>query len=164
MKIAFLDRDGVINKDFGYVYKIKDFEFTDGCIDALKRLNDLGYQFIIVTNQSGIGRGYYSQQDYEDLTTWYLEQLQQENINILDVFYCPHSPEDNCDCRKPKPGLFFQAKEKFPAINFSESLMFGDKDSDIEAAKAAGVSQFFLVKAPETFNSVVKNYLKIENL
>jgi D-glycero-D-manno-heptose 1,7-bisphosphate phosphatase len=164
MKVAFLDRDGVINIDAGYTHKIEEFEFTTGCVGALQTLQALGYELIIVTNQSGIGRGYYSQQDYEKLTEWYLEALSQQGIKILDVFYCPHTPETDCDCRKPKPGLFLQAKEKFPSISINDSIMFGDKVSDLQAAESAGIETGFLIEPPETLNSVVsQQFLKDKN-
>lgn len=144
MKAAFLDRDGVINKDDGYTHRIDQFEFLPGVIEALKKLQSQGFLLIIVTNQSGIGRGYYSDQDYQLLTQWYLEQLSQQSIKITEVFYCPHTPEDNCECRKPRPGLFNQAIEKYN-INVDDSLMVGDKVSDIQAAQSAGINSCYLV-------------------
>lgn len=144
MKVAFLDRDGVINKDAGYTYKIDEFEFIDGCIDALKIFQENDYKIIIVTNQSGIGRGYYSEAAYHKLTRWYCEQLLAQGIIITDVFHCPHSPEDVCACRKPKEGLFLQAAQKY-SIDFSSSLMVGDKLSDLQAGQAAGISRLILI-------------------
>lgn len=145
MKAAFLDRDGVINKDSGYLYKISDFEFVDGCIDGLRLLQSAGYAPIIVTNQSGIGRGYYTEEDYRILTRWYLGQLKRRGVNITAVFHCPHKPGDGCSCRKPAPGLFYQALKQFPAIRPQASLMVGDKVADLDAAAAAGVDDLFLV-------------------
>jgi D-glycero-D-manno-heptose 1,7-bisphosphate phosphatase len=144
MNVAFLDRDGVINKDAGYTYKIDDFEFIDGCIDALKTIQEKNYKIIIVTNQSGIGRGYYSEVAYRKLTRWYREQLLDQGITIADVFHCPHSPEELCACRKPKEGLFLQAAQKY-SINLSNSFMVGDKVSDLQAAHAAGISRLVLI-------------------
>ena len=144
MNVAFLDRDGVINKDAGYTYKIDDFEFIDGCIDALKTIQEKNYKIIIVTNQSGIGRGYYSEAAYQKLTRWYRKQLFDQGITITDVFHCPHSPEELCACRKPKEGLFLQAAQKY-TIDFSSSFMVGDKISDLQAGQAAGVSRLILI-------------------
>lgn len=144
MKVAFLDRDGVINKDAGYTYKVDDFEFIGGCVDALKIIQEKNYKIIIVTNQSGIGRGYYSEAAYRKLTRWYCEQLLDQGITITDVFHCPHSPEEICDCRKPKEGLFLQAAKKY-SIDFSNSFMVGDKISDLQAAQAAGISRLVLI-------------------
>lgn len=139
MKVAFLDRDGVVNKDTGYVYKVEDFTFVDGCIDALKTFQEKEYKIIIVTNQSGIGRGYYTEADHQKLTHWYCRQLLDQGVTVTDVFHCPHMPDDHCGCRKPKNGLFLQAAEKY-AIDFSNSFMAGDKLSDLKAGHAAGLS------------------------
>lgn len=144
MKVAFLDRDGVINNDLGYVYKTDDFSFTDGCIEALKILQEKGFALIIVTNQSGIGRGYYTEQDYQHLTGWYLDALSKAGVTITHVYHCPHAPEDGCACRKPNPGLFLQASQDYD-IDFSSSLMIGDKFSDMEAAKTAGIQRRYLL-------------------
>jgi D-glycero-D-manno-heptose 1,7-bisphosphate phosphatase len=147
MKVAFLDRDGVINKDTDYLYKIDDFEFTHNCVTGLKQLTHNGYKLIVVTNQSGIGRGYYTEQDYQTLTEWYLEELLKQDVSIQAVYHCPHSPEDNCDCRKPKAGLFFQALKQYPEIDVSQSLMIGDKLSDLQAANRADVQRLILVES-----------------
>ena len=146
MKVAFLDRDGVINKDTGYLYKISDFEFTRGCIAGLKRLINKGYLLIVVTNQSGIGRGYYSEQSYQTLTAWYLNELLEQGISIQAVYHCPHSPESECDCRKPKAGLFLQALKQYPDIDFSQSLMSGDKLSELKAAYSRGIQKLIMVE------------------
>ena len=144
MKVAFLDRDGIINKDAGYTYKINDFELIDGCIDALKIFQENDYKIIIVTNQSGIGRGYYSEADYQKLTRWYRRQLLDQGITITDIFHCPHAPASLCYCRKPREGLFLQAAQKY-AVDFSNSLMVGDKISDLQAGHAAGVARLILI-------------------
>lgn len=144
MKVAFLDRDGVINVDHGYTHRIDDFEFTEGCIDALHLLQKHGFALIIVTNQSGIGRGYYTEQDYQRLTRWYTHYLAEKNITVTDVFHCPHAPEENCDCRKPKAGLFLQACGRYD-VDLSSSLMIGDKVSDVAAAEMAGIGYRYLV-------------------
>ncbi len=109
MKVAFLDRDGIINKDAGYTYKINDFELIDGCIDALKIFQENDYKIIIVTNQSGIGRGYYSVADYQKLTRWYRRQLLDQRITITAIFHCPHAPASLCSCRTTPEVLVRQA-------------------------------------------------------
>ena len=146
MKVVFLDRDGVINKEVGYLHKIEDFEFIDGVFDACLDFQSSGYKIIIVTNQSGIERGYYSEEDFQMVTKWMLNQFKQHNIQILDVFFCPHGPDSNCDCRKPKPGMFLEAREKY-SINMHNSWMIGDKEADIQAANSAGISNTVLVKS-----------------
>ena len=151
--MAFLDRDGVINKDIGYLHRIEDFEFTEGCIEALSKLRCDGFEVIIVTNQSGIGRGYYTEADYQSLTKWYLNELTRAGVNVLDVFHCPHTPDDQCSCRKPKPGLFQQAIRKYPNIDLKQSLMIGDKVTDIEAAKAVGIRKNYLISSKSIENN-----------
>jgi len=132
-KIVFLDRDGVINIDKNYLYKIEEFEFIDGTFESLKYLQELGYKLVIVTNQSGIGRGYYSYEDYNILTNWMISEFKKNNIDILSVFCCPHTPVDNCNCRKPNIGMIEQAK-KIIDIDFKNSWLVGDKTSDIQLA------------------------------
>ena len=146
MKVIFLDRDGVINKEVGYLHKVEDFEFIDGVFDACSNFQSSGYKIIIVTNQSGIERGYYREDDFQTVTQWMLRQFKNHNVQILDVFFCPHGPDSNCDCRKPKPGMFNQANNKY-SIDMANSWMIGDKEADIQAANSAGISNTVLVKS-----------------
>ena len=158
VKTVFLDRDGVINKEVGYLHKIQDFEFIDGVFEACLYFKSLNYQIIVVTNQSGIGRGYYDEDDFHIINNWMLEQFKNKRIEILDVFFCPHTPESNCDCRKPKPGMFNQANEKHN-IDMEKSWMIGDKEADVAAANSAGIKNTILVKSGHTIdeeNSKVK--------
>ena len=147
MKALFLDRDGVINVDHGYVSRIEDFEFVDGILEFIKEAQRKGYLPIVITNQSGIGRGYYTQEDFERLTAHMLEKMQEYGIRIgrEQVFHCPHDPDEGCSCRKPMPGMFLAAAERFD-VDMEHSIMIGDKPSDVEAAKAAGVGRVFLVE------------------
>ena len=145
IKTIFLDRDGVINKDINYLHKIDDFEFIDGIFDVCLYFQNLGYKIIIITNQSGISRGYYTESDYQKLTQWMLEQFQYKNVNILDVFHCPHGPDSTCDCRKPKPGMLIEAKITYN-IDMEKSWMIGDKERDIRAANDAGIINTILVR------------------
>ena len=146
IKTIFLDRDGVVNKEVRYLYKLSDFEFIDGIFDACLYFQKLGYEIVIVTNQSGITRGYYNENDYQKLTEWMLGQFNDNGINILDTFYCPHGPESLCECRKPKPGMLIEAKHKYN-ISMKDSWMIGDSESDIKAANAAGISNTILVRS-----------------
>jgi len=143
-KTVFLDRDGVINKDIGYLYESKYFEFVDGIIDVCKYLLKNNFSLIVVTNQSGIARGFYKEQKFLELNEWMLKEFHKRDIEILDVFYCPHGPEDNCLCRKPRPGMFINALNKYD-INTKESWMVGDKEDDIIAANKAGISNTILL-------------------
>lgn len=143
-KALFLDRDGVINEDKGYVSRVEDFSFCAGVFDALRAFEARGYLLIIVTNQSGIGRGYYTQEAYEMLTEWMLGELQKNGVTIAKVCHCPHAPEKKCECRKPRPGMLKEAIEEF-GIDPAHSWMVGDKLSDMEAGKNAGVEKCLLV-------------------
>jgi len=146
IKTIFLDRDGVINKEVNYLHKIKNFEFIEGIFDACLYFQDLDYKIIIISNQSGIARKYFNENDYKILTEWMLGQFYKNSISILDIFYCPHGPESQCNCRKPKPGMFIDAKYKH-RINMRESWMIGDSESDIQAANTAGISNTILVRS-----------------
>ena len=145
IKTIFLDRDGVINKDVNYAYKIVDFEFIEGIFDVCIYFQDLGYKIIIVTNQSGISRGYYSENDFQTITNWMLAQFKKNDINILDVFHCPHLPDSHCNCRKPKPGMLINARYKHN-INMQNSWIIGDKEADIIAGISSGITNTILVK------------------
>ena len=149
---AFLDRDGVINVDHGYVCRWEDFEFLPGVPEALRSLGDAGYQLIVISNQSGIGRGFYSEADLEELNLRIAHHLQEQwAIEMTGFYHCPHHPTDaladyltRCECRKPAPGMILRAAEEHN-IDLAGSLLVGDKLSDIEAGKAAGVGRLFYV-------------------
>ena len=137
-KALFLDRDGIINIDHGYVSKIKDFEFVEGIFDLVKLFSDKGYLIFVVTNQSGIGRGYYKEKDFSLLTEWMVKKFEEHGIDIAQVFHCPHTPETKCHCRKPETGMIEKAMETY-TIDLSHSWMIGDKQSDIDLANNAKI-------------------------
>jgi len=145
-KAIFLDRDGVINKEVNYLYKIENFEFINGIFESCLYFQNLGYIIIIITNQSGISRDFYSDNDYQKLSAWMLEEFSKHGIIIQDIFYCPHGPESNCRCRKPKPGMFIEAKKKHN-INMKESWMIGDSEIDIRSANDADIQNTILVRS-----------------
>ena len=144
-KALFLDRDGVINVEKDYLYKIEDFEFIDGIFELCKHYQELGYLIFIVTNQSGIARDYYSEKDFNTLTTWMLDEFLKNSITISKVYYCPHYPDisGECSCRKPNPGMLLKAKEEFD-LDMANSIIIGDKERDIEAGLNAGLRETYL--------------------
>lgn len=136
-KAVFLDRDGVVNQDYGYVHKKEDFEFIPGVFDYLRHA---GFPAVIITNQSGLGRGYFTQNDLDVLNTFIEQRFAKEGVKLLGIYYCPHRPNEGCSCRKPSPQMIRQAA-KDHGIDLENSVMIGDKQSDIDAAKAAGVGK-----------------------
>jgi|TARA_B100000767_G_scaffold272032_1_gene298869 D-glycero-D-manno-heptose 1,7-bisphosphate phosphatase len=151
IKTIFLDRDGVINKEINYLHKIEDFEFIDGVFEACQYLQSLEYKIIVITNQSGISRGLYTKNDYQIITKWMVSQFMKNNISILDTFHCPHLPDSGCNCRKPKPGMLLNAKNKYD-IDMNQSWMIGDKETDITAAISSGITNTILVKSGHKIN------------
>jgi len=144
-RALFLDRDGVINIDHAYVHKPDDFEFVEGIFDLCLQALSLEYIIIIITNQAGIGRGYYSEQQFSTLTDWMCGEFAKEKINISHVYFCPYHEEHgigeykkSSSFRKPAPGMILQAKDEYN-IDLANSVLVGDKMSDIQAGAAAGV-------------------------
>ncbi|WP_321778888.1 D-glycero-beta-D-manno-heptose 1,7-bisphosphate 7-phosphatase [Sulfurimonas sp.] len=144
-KALFLDRDGVINIEKDYLYKIEDFEFICGIFELCKYYQNLGYIIIVVTNQSGIAREYYDKNDFNRLTSWMIDEFLKKDIKIKKVYYCPHHPNisGTCDCRKPKSGMLIEAKNDFD-IDLKNSILIGDKERDIEAGLNAGLLTTYL--------------------
>ena len=143
-RAVFLDRDGVINVDYGYVGTKERFVFVEGIFESLRQLSERGFKLIIVTNQSGIARGLYSSEDFARLTDYMLARLQEEGVMINGVYHCPHHPDDGCSCRKPAPGMILQAAKEHD-IDLASSWLVGDKMSDIEAARNAGIPNTILL-------------------
>ena len=147
-KALFLDRDGTINVDYGYVYQIEKFEFINGIFELCQKAQERGYLIIVITNQSGIARNYYKDEDFHILNKFMIDEFAGKGIKITDVFYCPDLDGER---RKPNCGMFIEAKEKYN-LDMKTSISLGDKERDIEAAKKAGVGKNFL------FNG---NYIEI---
>jgi len=146
IKTVFLDRDGTINiNEPEYLHKIKDFKFAPTAIPALQKLSKTDYKIIILTNQSGIGRGYFKEKDLKKLHQWMLTQMKKKGIRIDKIYYCPHHPKDNCPCRKPKIGMLLKAVEDF-GISLNESWVIGDDERDIIMARNANVKSIKLGK------------------
>jgi D-glycero-D-manno-heptose 1,7-bisphosphate phosphatase len=145
---AFLDRDGVLNVDHGYVHRIEDWQWMPGARQAVKRLNDAGYLVFVVTNQSGIARGYYDEAAMRRLHDWVRSDLATIGAHIDDIRHCPHLPDGSveayrrdCACRKPGPGMFLDLLASWP-VDKARSFAIGDKKRDVEAAEAAGIRGF----------------------
>ncbi|MEA2029862.1 MAG: D-glycero-beta-D-manno-heptose 1,7-bisphosphate 7-phosphatase [Campylobacterota bacterium] len=160
----FLDRDGVINIEKDYLYKIEDFEFIDGVFDTCRYFQSKGYIIVVITNQSGIDRGYYSHDDFKILSDWMVDAFKQEGIDITKVYYCPHHPSisGKCSCRKPNSGMIVDAQKEFN-IDLAHSLLVGDKMSDIEAGQKAGVGENYLISTGHDITNI-KYDKKIDNL
>lgn len=169
-KALFLDRDGVINKEKNYLYKIEDFEFIDGVFDTCKYFQDKGYLLIIITNQAGIARKKYTESDFEELTDWMTQEFEQRNIKISKVYHCPHHPDlsGECECRKPNLGMLLEAKNDFD-IDMSQSILVGDKNSDIEAGINIEIKNNFLITTGHKINlnkydvKVISSLLELKN-
>lgn len=155
-RALFLDRDGVINIEKNYVSRIEEFEFIDGIFDLCRLADKLGFLIIVITNQAGIGRGYYSEADFQHLTQWMVGRFAEEGVTIAGVYHCPDHPtagvgeylRESYD-RKPNPGMLLRAKDEFD-LDLTGSILVGDKDSDIQAGIAAGVGANLLLSHDES--------------
>jgi D-glycero-D-manno-heptose 1,7-bisphosphate phosphatase len=158
-KVLFLDRDGVINKEKNYLYKIEEFDFIDGVFETCKYFQSEGYKIIVITNQAGIARGKYTTDDYNILTKWMIEQFREKGIIISKVYCCPHHPEysGECSCRKPNIGMIKNAWSQFN-IDLSNSVLVGDKNSDIEAGIRVGIGKNYLIT---TGHEITKNKFNV---
>jgi D-glycero-D-manno-heptose 1,7-bisphosphate phosphatase len=151
---VFLDRDGTLNHDTGYVYRSADFRWLPGAVNAIRRLNDSGYYVFVVTNQSGVARGIYDEAAIHDLHSWMSEELRAAGARVDDMRYCPHHPQGSipayrttCSCRKPEAGMLLDLMNVWPVIR-EASIMIGDKESDAAAGRAAGIASA-IVRAGE---------------
>ena len=149
---VFLDRDGVINQETGYVHKMDEFHFIDGVFEACRELGKAGYRLIVITNQAGIARGYYTEDDFHHLTKWMLDSFRRQAVEIDGVYYCPHHPvhgvggyRRDCGCRKPASGMILRAAQDH-RLDLRQSILVGDKVTDIEAGRAAGIGCCVLVR------------------
>lgn len=143
IKATFLDRDGTLNKDTGYVHKTEHFELLPGVIEGLKMLQD-EFVFIIITNQSGIGRGYYTVDDFHAFNNLLVATLAKEGIEIKKTYFCPHLKDENCDCRKPNTKYINQAVLEFN-IDLKSSWIIGDHPSDVNLGTNAGCNTIFML-------------------
>ena len=170
LKIAFLDRDGTIIKDYPDEKwgEIKEPEFLEGSIEGLKELKEIGYQFIIITNQYLINEGIISLYDYQQFTKKFLKKLKQENRDILKIYFCPHNDQDHCHCKKPQPGMIEQARKDF-LIDMNNSIYIGDSQVDYLLAKHFNLLFYGInyngnnIKSYRSILEVSKQIKKIQN-
>jgi D-glycero-D-manno-heptose 1,7-bisphosphate phosphatase len=158
-KAVFLDRDGVLNEDLGYVHRREDFHWLAGVLEALAAWQAAGYAMVVITNQSGIARGLYGQHDLDRLHSWMGGELAAAGLTLDGIYACPHLPEApepayrlSCDCRKPEPGMILQAARELQ-LDLPASWLFGDKPSDIEAGRRAGVGHCWLIGSAKAAQS-----------
>lgn len=139
-KALFLDRDGVINEEINYLFQVEDVVFIDEIFEVCKFYRDNGYLIFVITNQAGIARGHYTENDFEKITQYIHQQFEERGLHIEKTYHCPHHPEitGECECRKPSPGMIIQARKEFN-LNLERSVLIGDKISDIEAGLNAGI-------------------------
>ncbi len=150
-RALFLDRDGVVNVDVGYLHTRTECTFMPGIFELVRRARELDYMVIVVTNQAGIARGYYSEQTFIDFMAWMGAEFEARSAPLTQVYHCPHHPDAGetlyrmtCACRKPSPGMLLRAAKEWE-IDLAASIMVGDSPTDIEAAQAAGVSRRVLL-------------------
>jgi D-glycero-D-manno-heptose 1,7-bisphosphate phosphatase len=153
-RALFLDRDGVINIDHGYVHRPEQTEWVPGIFELCAAAKRLGYELVVVTNQAGIARGYYGEAEFAEYSRWLREQFAARGLEILAIYHCPHHPTEglgqlrtHCDCRKPKPGMILRAQRELD-LDLASSALIGDNMSDIQAGRAAGVGHCQQIGAP----------------
>ena len=161
----FLDRDGVVNVEKNYLHRIEDFEFVDGIFELCRAYAKRGFLIVVVTNQSGIARGYYTQEAFETLTAWMVDAFAMQDVEIAGVYHCPHHPEvsGSCACRKPEPGMLLQAAETL-GIDLVRSVMVGDSERDITAAHRAGVKETYLLGRADTPSAATRVITSLREL
>lgn len=155
-RALFLDRDGVLNEEVGYLYRPEDVRWVEGAFSLCRTAMELGYKLIVVTNQSGIARGLYSEKDFQALMEWMLAACERERVKVDGVYFCPYHPEHGVgeyrrehEDRKPGPGMLLRAAREH-GLDLARSVMVGDRCSDVAAANTAGLRQAFLLRGTET--------------
>ncbi len=162
-KLLILDRDGVVNIDYGHVYKIEDFKFVPGIIEFCKKYQEKGYLIVICSNQAGIAKGLFTLEQYKKLNYYMLDEFEKNGIKIAKTYVCPHKDSDNCDCHKPKPGMIIEAINDFKASK-ALSVGVGDKMSDLDAYDAAGIKKLIFLKGENKIEERDYKFSIIEEL
>ena len=153
-RAAFLDRDGTIARDVHYCRRPEDFEILPTVPEAIRLLNENSFKVIIITNQSGIARGYFTEETLARIHQKMKEELAQSGVKIDAIYYCPHHPDDNCECRKPETALFLKAAKELD-IDFSSSFVVGDMQMDIDAGRALGTKTVLVTTGPKGDNEII---------
>lgn len=160
IKTIFIDRDGVINKDPGgwtkheYVTEFKDFHFLPGAFEALKLLNRNRVQVVLISNQAGVAKGFFTKKRLDEITAMMLGEIKKNGGNVSEAYYCIHKNEDNCNCRKPKPGMLETAIKKY-RISPRESYMIGDSEVDMLAGNAVGLNTVFVLSGKNGMKDIM---------
>lgn len=164
-RALFLDRDGVINVEKHYLHRKEDFEFIDGIFELCRKYQSLGYKIIVVTNQSGIARGYYGEAEFKELTGWMIKAFKEQGVVIDAVYHCPHHPDISgaCRCRKPEAGMLLEAAEAYD-IDLENSLLVGDSERDIIAAHRAGLKESYLYSPDAEVSEATKIIRSLKEL
>jgi len=159
-KYVFLDRDGVINKDpagwteHGYITRWEDFQFLPGVLEALKKLSGEGYESVIISNQQGVGKGHFTREDLDDVTAEMSLVIKKAGGNVARTYYCTHAKEENCECRKPKKGLFHIAQEELGIQDFGGNFFIGDTERDMQAGKEVGLETVLVLSGKSSQEDV----------
>ncbi|MCR5786831.1 MAG: HAD family hydrolase [Acholeplasmatales bacterium] len=162
-KLLVLDRDGVVNIEYGDVYKEEDFRFMPGIFELCKKFQDKGYLIVIASNQAGIAKGLYTIEQYKNLNYFMLDEFERNGIHITKTYVCPHRDSDNCNCHKPKPGMIVEALKEFNA-SAKLSVAYGDKMSDMDAYHAAGLTKLFFVRGENAVENRDYKFTVVDSL
>jgi D,D-heptose 1,7-bisphosphate phosphatase len=153
IRAVFLDRDGTIARDVNYCRRVEDFKLLPTVSRAIRLLNENHFKVVVITNQSGIARGFFTEEVLHQINLHMEQELARGRARLDAVYYCPHHPDDGCQCRKPQPGLLFKAAAQL-GVSLKDSFMVGDKDKDVEAGRAAGCRSVLVTTGPDDYREI----------